>query len=334
MKSSKIGNLNDLINSAVNNSAVVVPPSPAKPAAVVSGLPPRITPAVADALPSAAAAVPPPDAGLSEVQVDAAKTRMNALHRRSAATMSGEALQDLVKQIGASGQAVPALGWRLAKPDPDGVEYVLVYGARRRATALELGRPLRVQVLPRPLLDADVMRLMHAENHGRKDYMPLEEARELRAYLDHKLVGTQVELADHLGLDRSTVSRYLSLLEIPNEVLELYVDPSWMPLLKGIELSQAAQVKDTREALLAAVEAWHDNAKSGDPTKYLLAAIKAKPPKIASLKLKDSKGREVGQVKARPDGNLVVTLSAKCDVDLRKKLTSLLKEFFPTAKGL
>lgn len=275
---------------------------------------------------------PSPTAGSSIVEVDAAKTRMNDLHRRSAATMGGAAIAEMVEMFKATGQTVPALGWRLATPTADGVEIVLVYGARRRAAALELGRPLRIELLPAEPSLLELTRLMHGENRGRLDYLPLEDAREYRAYLDGKVFRTADEMAKALGVSPSSVSRVLSLLDLPKEVLDLYTDPTWLPMVKGARLASAAADKAVRGRLLAAAQDWKAAGGRGDPTPTLVKALTSKPAAALAVELKGASGRAVGSFRGSVVGKgpFLINLGTEASEEVRRELADILNKHYKT----
>lgn len=269
------------------------------------------------------------DPRIAEVVVDPSHTRMNEFHRRSMSTMSGAAIEDLANQIRASGQSVPALGWKLPQSDADGVSYVLVYGARRRAATLKLGIGLKMLLLPHPLMATDVVRVMHAENHGRMDYLPIEDAREYQSYMASGAFTSMTALAEGLGVEITKLSRLLALLQIPPEILSLYTEPAWLTLINGAKLSAEAKNPAHRKKLMAAVDSWKTEGRAGDPTSFLFSSLQNKPTPTKATKLKDAKGREVGFIKSSPDGNMQVMLGPKCNVEIRIQISELLKQHFP-----
>jgi ParB family chromosome partitioning protein len=66
--------------------------------------------------------------------------------------------------------------------------------------------------------DQRVLELAMVENLQREDLNAVEKASAFRDYLT-RYGGTQEELAGRLGLDRSTVSNFIRLLELPEDVL-------------------------------------------------------------------------------------------------------------------
>jgi ParB family chromosome partitioning protein len=97
-----------------------------------------------------------------------------------------------------------------------GDRYQLIAGERRLRAAHEAllhEIPARVMELD----DQRVSELAMVENLQREDLNALEKAGAFRDYLS-RYGGTQEELASRLGLDRSTISNLIRLLELPESV--------------------------------------------------------------------------------------------------------------------
>ncbi|MCC2626741.1 MAG: chromosome partitioning protein ParB, partial [Thermomicrobiales bacterium] len=232
----------------------------------------------------------------------------------------------------ATGQLTPTLGWRLATPDVDGVQFVLIYGARRRAAALELGRCLLVELLPCEPSREEIVRRMHGENRGRVDYTPLEDAREYRADLDLGIYRTAEEMATALGVSKATVSRTLALLTICPEILNLYVDPTWLTLSTGLKLADACSRDDAlRRKFIASAATWIADGGRGNPTAHLLQALKASPPRHA-LDLKERNGRVVGSFRGSlsTKDQFTINLGNGASEALRQDLARVLEKHFGT----
>ena len=97
-----------------------------------------------------------------------------------------------------------------------GDRYQLIAGERRLRASVEARMhqiPARVMVLD----DRKVTELAMVENLQREDLNALEKANAFRDYLK-SYGGTQEDLAKRLGVDRSTLSNLLRLLDLPEEV--------------------------------------------------------------------------------------------------------------------
>ncbi len=99
-----------------------------------------------------------------------------------------------------------------------GERYQLIAGERRLRASIEARLhevPARILVLD----DQRVFELAMVENLQREDLNAIDKATAFRDYLS-RYGGTQEELAGRLGLDRSTISNLIRLLELPEAVLD------------------------------------------------------------------------------------------------------------------
>ena len=98
-----------------------------------------------------------------------------------------------------------------------GDRFQLIAGERRLRASIEAqvhDIPVRVMELD----DQRVFELAMVENLQREDLNAVDKATAFREYLS-RYGGTQEELAGKLGLDRSTVSNLIRLLDLPEDVL-------------------------------------------------------------------------------------------------------------------
>jgi ParB family chromosome partitioning protein len=96
--------------------------------------------------------------------------------------------------------------------------YQLIAGERRLRASIEAQLhevPARVMMLD----DQRVFELAMVENLQREDLNAVDKASAFSEYLS-RYGGTQEELAGRLGVDRSTVSNLIRLLELPSDVLD------------------------------------------------------------------------------------------------------------------
>jgi ParB family transcriptional regulator, chromosome partitioning protein len=116
-------------------------------------------------------------------------------------------LAALVQSIQQHGLIQPIVTRRM------GERYQLVAGERRLRAAQEAG----LAEIPARVIEADdqqVFELAIVENLQRTDLNAIEKARAFRDYIE-RFGSTQDELATRLSLDRSTVSNFIRLLELP-----------------------------------------------------------------------------------------------------------------------
>ncbi len=99
-----------------------------------------------------------------------------------------------------------------------GEQYQLVAGERRLRAAQAAGiREVPVRVVD--FNDQQVVEAALVENIQRADLNPIEKAQGFRDYLD-RFQMTQEQLARRLGMDRTTISNLVNLLDLPSEVQE------------------------------------------------------------------------------------------------------------------
>jgi ParB family chromosome partitioning protein len=99
-----------------------------------------------------------------------------------------------------------------------GGRYQLIAGERRLRASIEAHLhevPARVMMLD----DQRVFELAMVENLQREDLNAVDKASAFSEYLS-RYGGTQEELAGRLGVDRSTVSNLIRLLDLPSDVLD------------------------------------------------------------------------------------------------------------------
>lgn len=150
-------------------------------------------------------------AGLLEIPID----RIRPNPRQPRQRFDDSALAELAASLTAHGVLQPLL---VSENGDDG--YVLIAGERRWRAARLAGLRTVPAVIRERLDETRQLELALIENLQRRDLTPLEEA---RAFEQLRLEGglSQVEIADRVGFDRSTVANALRLLKLPAEVQEL-----------------------------------------------------------------------------------------------------------------
>lgn len=120
------------------------------------------------------------------------------------------AIQELARSIKTSGVLQPIV----VVPEAD--HYKIIIGERRWRAAQRAGLQ-KVPVLIRNVPKAQQVEISLIENLQREDLNPIEVAQAYEQLM--KEMGlTQQELADKVGVDRSTVANTLRLLKLPDEV--------------------------------------------------------------------------------------------------------------------
>ena len=128
-----------------------------------------------------------------------------------------ELLQELADSIKTNGVVQPIM----VRPGADG-RYVLVLGERRvRASKLAGKATIPAMVKRLSLQQAAEMTVL--ENIQRQDLNAVEQAEAFRVLsLEFKL--TQAQIAQRIGVSRETISNYMRLLRLPEEVMQYMLD--------------------------------------------------------------------------------------------------------------
>src|SRR5437867_167590 len=119
-------------------------------------------------------------------------------------------LEELSQSIKAHGIVQPIVARR------HGDRYQIVAGERRWRAAQRLGLH-KVPVLVRAIADEQLLEASLIENIQRENLNPIEEAKAYQR-LSHEFNLTQEDLAQRTGKDRSTVTNFLRLLKLPEEI--------------------------------------------------------------------------------------------------------------------
>ena len=130
-------------------------------------------------------------------------------------------LKELSDSIRSSGVVQPILVRKV------GVRFQIVAGERRWRAAKLAGLE-RVPAVVRSLSDRDTLQLALTENIMREDLNPLDVARGMEAMIQ-RFAFRHEEIAQRLGVDRSTVTNTLRLLKLPEEVQDLLQEGKLTP---------------------------------------------------------------------------------------------------------
>jgi ParB family chromosome partitioning protein len=121
-----------------------------------------------------------------------------------------EKLEKLARSIREEGVLQPIL----VRPHEE--KYQLVAGERRLRAAREAGLK-KIPAFVKEINDEQLLELALIENLQREDLNPVEEA-EAYQKLMQKFDYTQEQIADKVGKDRTSITNYLRLLNLPEKV--------------------------------------------------------------------------------------------------------------------
>src|SRR5574338_1488938 len=155
---------------------------------------------------------PPTSAGLEQIPLDLIDP--NSFQPRT--LLSADGLDELANSIRSSGLIQPIL------LRPAGERYELIAGERRWRAAGKAGLE-QVPAIVRDIDDGEALELALAENLLREELNPIEIA---RAYerLQQQFHLTHEQIAERLGINRTTVTNTIRLLGLPPAVQTLLIE--------------------------------------------------------------------------------------------------------------
>lgn len=125
-------------------------------------------------------------------------------------------LEDLSESIKINGIVQPII------VRPSGAGFELIAG-ERRFRAAQLASLKTIPALIRHATDEELLELALVENIHRSDLNPIERAKAYQNYINTFSL-SQAEAAKKLGEDRSVVSNYLRLLDLPIEIKQMLIE--------------------------------------------------------------------------------------------------------------
>ncbi|HEX7854974.1 MAG TPA: ParB/RepB/Spo0J family partition protein [Sphingobium sp.] len=159
--------------------------------------------------------------------VDPARCRPWRMHNRDLDHLSEDSCRDLIDSfLSAKKQRIPAIVRRL-KDDPD-YDFEIVAGVRRWWTVRWLREHHHPEyeylVTIQSVTDEEAFRVSDVENRSRKDISDWERAKEYTIALAEFYDGSQSQMAEHLNLSKSWLSRLLDVARLPEELIVAFSD--------------------------------------------------------------------------------------------------------------
>jgi len=159
--------------------------------------------------------------------VDPSRCRPWRLHNRDLDHLNEESCRDLIDAfLSAKKQRIPAIVRRL-QDDPD-FDFEIIAGVRRWWTVKWLRDHHHPEydylVTIQNVSDEEAFRVSDIENRSRKDISDWERAKEYSRALAEFYNGHQSEMAEHLNISRSWLSRLIDVARLPDSIVTAFAD--------------------------------------------------------------------------------------------------------------
>lgn len=169
------------------------------------------------------------------------------------------------------------------RPLPDQKTYQIVTGERRWRAA-ELAGLTEIPCIVKHIDHATATTEQLVENLQREDLAPIDKARALKQLKDTRKL-THRELAQMLGLSERTISIWLGLLELPEEVGEQVIAVSGRPPAGSITESHARSLIELDDPELQArvAEKIREEELTSDETAALVRTLRDAPERAGEI---------------------------------------------------
>ncbi len=216
------------------------------------------------------------------IQVDPASVRVSPLNPRADTPHETDGIARLAAELKAVGQINDAHGETAA----DGVVELLA-GSRRCAACALAGLPIRIRLhadLPR----AEAIAIAYRDDREAVTPSLWDLAGGWSMLAAGKTFKTDADLAEAVGIDRSTLSRGLAFRKAPAPILDAFTDRRQVSLSQWIDLAPLIEDPDTRARL---VERAKLIAGKGYAAPRVAAELKAAAAGKAEIKPVEVKNR-------------------------------------------
>lgn len=276
--------------------------------------------------------------------VDPNRCRPWRLHNRHLDALNEENCRDLIDALlVAKAQKFPAIV-RPLKGDPDH-DFEIIAGVRRWWAIKWLRAnhhpDFEYLITVSNLSDEEAFIVSDIENRARKDISDWERANDYQRAIQEFFGGTQSALAQHMRISKGHLSRLLSILEAPPEIIAAYPSPTLFTESLFREIKPHLDNEQSRAAMIAAAV---ELAQSQGPepitgravTNALILATRAKRSKRGQSTgphILDGKGRVLLNYRSDKRGLhffIPATQTTENGIALEEAFRQLLREF---AKG-
>ncbi|WP_019054311.1 ParB/RepB/Spo0J family partition protein [Sphingobium xenophagum] len=236
--------------------------------------------------------------------VDPARCRPWRLHNRDLDHLNEESCRDLIDAfLSAKKQRIPAIVRRL-KDDPD-YDFEIIAGVRRWWTVQWLREHHHPEyeylVTIQNVSDEEAFRVSDIENRSRKDISDWERAKEYSQALEEFYDSNQSEMAEHLKISRSWLSRLLDVARLPAEIVNAFPDTHGITVRIARDIKPLTSEKRTLDLMVAesrAIAAERDDLGAAMPApevakRLIRATVAPAKPAGGEVEVKGAAGKVI-----------------------------------------
>ncbi|MET0249937.1 MAG: ParB/RepB/Spo0J family partition protein [Sphingobium sp.] len=249
--------------------------------------------------------------------VDPERCRPWRLHNRDLDHLSEDSCRDLIDSfLSAKKQRIPAIVRKL-KNDPE-FDYEIIAGVRRWWTVKWLRAHHHPEfdylVTVQNVTDEEAFRVSDVENRSRKDISDWERAKEYTEALTEFYEGSQSQMAAHLNLSKSWLSRLLDVARLPDPLVAAFSDTHDITVrvardIKPLVADNQALAKMEREAAIIAAERLKEGRSLSGPEvakRLVRATVEAKVKPSAEQEILGKSGKVILRYLRTRGGGLTI----------------------------
>ncbi len=260
------------------------------------------------------------ESSLQVVPLDPTSIKVSKLANRHESSFSTPEFEALKADIASSKGNVQPIKVRPVSGESN--QYELVFGHRRHRACLELG--IDVLSMIERVDDTELFLAMDRENREREDLSPYEQGLHYKRAIELKIFPSIRLLAQALEIAHSSVSRAISLAELPEPVVAAYRTPLELQFRWGKAIADALK-KDEKGVLARAREL---AAREAKPAGAVVTQVLCGEQKETVEKKTQKLGKN-GEVTFTQQDGAVTVAFPKGVLSARKasQLSKLIEEF-------
>lgn len=246
-------------------------------------------------------------------EVDPAITVVSLHNPRHDVEHHDSAFRELVASIRNNGQTDDVLATHRKTG-----ELVLLTGCRRRQACIEVGTLLRVKIYADVTAQFAFM-VAHEDERGRAPVSLWDRGRSYQHALAMNVYKDETELADALGIDKSTVNRAVRFAAAPAEITNLLdvravSATQWYNFCPVLEDNAARELVLAEASLVAKTPPKTPAAVFSELMKAIAPDVNARAQDIL-----DGKHKRVGRITANRGGSFTVRVMAMDKIDVKER---------------